>query len=114
MLFYKLDENKKVMPSSLEEWSELIDGRLPTNYRHVADDMIEGKRVSTVFHGLCHNYNLSIEIPSVFKPLVFETMIFDNKQAENYQERYSTWEEAEEGHKRAIEWVKGGCKEDEL
>ena len=31
----------------------------------------------------------------------------------DYQERYATWKEAEEGHKRAVQWVKEGCKEDD-
>ena len=46
-------------------------------------------------------------------PIVFETMVFDGDRSDIYQERYATWKEAEDGHKRAIEWVKNGCKEDE-
>lgn len=34
----------------------------------------------------------------------FETMIFGGEH-DQYQERYSTWDEAEAGHKRAIELV---------
>lgn len=37
-MYYKLDENKNVVKSSLEEWSDFIEGRLPTNYRHVGND----------------------------------------------------------------------------
>lgn len=108
-MYYKLDENKNVIPSSLEEWANFIEGNSPTNYRHVGDEVINGYRISTVFLGLCHNfYHNSANIP-----IVFETMIFKEDKSLDYQERYSTWKEAEEGHKRAIEWVKKGCKEDE-
>ena len=106
-MFYKLDEDKNVVKSSLEEWQNFIVGNLPTNYKHVGDDEVNGKRISTVFLGLCHNYNPYSNIP-----IVFETMIFDEGK-DIYQERYSTWKEAEEGHKKAVEWVKNGCKDTE-
>jgi hypothetical protein len=105
-MYYKLDKNKNVVPSSMEEWATFIEGKFPTNYKHVGDDTIEGKRVSTVFSGLCHDFlNEGI-------PIVFETMVFTDREG-IYQERYSTWQQAEEGHKKAIEWVKNGCKEEE-
>lgn len=106
-MYYKLDENKNVVPSSLEEWAKFIEGKFPTNYRHVGDEFINGKRISTVFLGLCHNWN-----PSSSIPIVFETMIFDGDESLNYQERYSTWQQAEEGHQRAVEWVNNGCKDE--
>lgn len=105
-MYYKLDENKNVVPSSREEWSDFIEGNLPTNYKHVGDDMVDGKRVSTVFLGLDHNWNPESKIP-----IVFETMVFRNS-VDIYQERYSIWKEAEEGHQRAIQWVKDGCKDE--
>lgn len=103
-MYYKLDENKNVIPSSLEEWSNFIENRLPTNYLHVGDDTVDGKRVSTVFIGICHNFN-----PDSNVPIVFETMVFEDYGSSIYQERYSTYKEAEDGHKRAIEWVRNGC-----
>ena len=105
-MYYKLDENKNVVPSSLEEFTTFIEGTFPTNYRHVGDDTINGYRVSTVFIGICHNFN-----PCSGVPIVFETMIFEGDRSDIYIERYSTWKEAEEGHKRAVEWVKNGCNE---
>jgi len=36
-------------------------------------------------------------------------MIFGGKY-NNYQERYSTWAEAEEGHRKAVVLVKEGAK----
>lgn len=53
-------------------------------------------RVSTVFLGLDHRFGDN------GPPLVFETMIFGGPQ-DSYQERYSTWEEAEAGHDRAVQ-----------
>ncbi len=103
-MYYKLDENKNVVPSSLEEWSNFIEGRLPTNYQHVGDDTVNGKRISTVFIGICHDFD-----PYNNMPIVFETMIFDSGHS-IYQVRYSTYDEALEGHAKAIKWVKNGCK----
>ncbi len=34
-------------------------------------------------------------------PVLFETMIFGGPE-HGYQERYTSWTEAEEGHKRAV------------
>lgn len=60
--------------------------------RHVAKDEKKGVRVSTVFLGLNHGFGDA--------PLWFETMIFGGAH-DQFQERYSTWEEAESGHARA-------------
>ncbi len=97
--YYKLDEDKNVSESSLEEWATFIEKTFPINYVHVGDDTVYGRRVSTVFIGVDHNFNPYSKIP-----LIFETMVFDG-DTPIYQDRYSTWKEAEEGHKDAIEWV---------
>lgn len=106
-MYYKLDENKNVIPSSLEEWASFIEGDLPTNYRQAGRDVINNMTISTIFIGLCHNYNPRSKIP-----IVFETMIFDIEGKDIYQERYSTWKQAEKGHQRAIQWLKEGCKDE--
>lgn len=105
-MYYKLDENKNVVKSSLEEWSDFIEGRLPTNHKHVADEIVNGKRISTIFIGLCYDFNNS------GIPMVFETMVFNNGEG-IYQTRYATWSEAEEGHRAAVELVKAGCIDQE-
>ena len=107
-MYYKLDENKNVVKSSLKEFATFMEGALPTNYRRVGDDTIDGYRISTVFIGLCHNFDHRAEVP-----IVFETMVFKGKKSDIYMERYSSWQEAEEGHQRVVEWVKNGCKEDD-
>jgi hypothetical protein len=53
--------------------------------------------VSTVFLGMDHSFNGGT-------PVLFETMIFGGEY-DQFQERYCTWDEAEEGHKVACELV---------
>lgn len=65
--------------------------------------------VSTVDLGIDHSFGIG-------KPLYYETMIFEKNGNEIdfsgiYQERYSTEEEAREGHKKAIKYVKEELEE---
>lgn len=106
--YYKLDENKNAIPCSFEEFSEQYKDMMEHSNLHVEDENINGYWVSTVWLGVNHNH-LSDE-----NPLIFETMIFKTGYNEIYCERYSTWAQAEEGHKKAVEWVKNGCKEEDL
>lgn len=75
--------------------------------KHVGEDFIYGNRISTVWLGL------DLGLSQSHKPLIFETMIFkeeeievEDKWDETYMERYSSYEEALEGHKKACEFVK--------
>lgn len=106
--YYKLNEDKTVSPCSAEEWSKQLEELHKNGNKHVALDVVDGKIVSTIWLGTNHNW---LESP----PLIFETMIFDEWEIGNgreiYCERYSTYKEAEEGHKTAIQWVVDGCKE---
>ena len=73
------------------QWYETAD-------RHVAKSGFReaGKvYVSTVFLGLDHSFGYG-------PPLLFETMIFGGEHDE-FQDRCSTWKEAEEMHKRACQ-----------
>lgn len=86
-------KDKKVIPTeNMTEWGEMFKGK----DRLVAKDTIGDADISTVFLGLNHGYG--------GKKLWFETMIFGGEHDE-FQERYATWEEAEAGHKRAVEMV---------
>ncbi len=109
--YYKLDENKNVIPCSIYELQDYFD----KNSRIVKQEIIDDKLVSTVFLSIDHGHPYWSGDPENYKPVVFETMIHDEKNDKwlDYQDRYCTWQEAEAGHQRAIEWVKGGCKEDE-
>jgi len=65
--------------------------------------------VSTVDLGIDHSFGIG-------KPLYYETMIFKNIDGDvrlGYQERYSTKEEAINGHQKAIEYVESGVIERE-
>jgi len=66
--------------------------------RQVAHDRVGDVRVSTVFLGLDHGYGDG-------PPVLFETMIFGGPH-DQYQERYSTWEEALDGHLKALALVR--------
>ena|ERR1700722_16805221 len=87
-------DNHEVIPSDLKSWAQWFE----TNERFVQLDTIGEVRVSTVFLGLDHSFNAG-------PPLLFETMIFEGAH-DLYQERYSTWDEAVEGHRRALNLVK--------
>jgi hypothetical protein len=65
----------------------------------VAFDTIYDVGVSTVFLG--SDRRLSDDGP----PLLFETTVFGSP-LDKYTVRYSTWEEAEAGHKQVIDLVK--------
>ena len=65
---------------------------MSTANRRVAECFYGEVRVSTVFLGIDHNYNPDKG------PMLFETMIFGGA-LDQWQWRYSTWEEAEVTHK---------------
>ena len=112
-MYYKLDENKNVVPCTIEEWAKQRELMRIENTKHVAVDFVKSKWVSTVWLGIDHN-TMTWTASKDHAPHIFETIVFDrNSHYELYTDRYSTWKEAEEGHKKAIEWVKNGCKDDE-
>lgn len=82
-------EGKKAVPCDLMTWAKAFE----KSDRTVAKSEKGGVKVSTVFLGLDHQYG---EGP----PLIFETMIFGGEH-DQYQDRHSTWEQAEAGHLEA-------------
>lgn len=64
-----------------------------SEHRRVAHEERNGVRVSTMFLGIDHQWG---EGP----PLLYETMIFGGAH-DQYQERCSTWEQAEAMHATA-------------
>lgn len=101
---YLLDENKNAIPCTTEKWSEQREEMSKNNTKHVAEETIGDYWVSTVWLGLDHQWL------DDGPPLIYETMVFDTDHHEIYCSRSSTWFEAEEGHREAVEWVKNGCK----
>lgn len=90
------DGRTPVGTQSLQDWGIWFATR--DHLRRVAWDFDNDLEVtvSTTFLGLDHNY-----MPSG-PPLLFETMIFGGPK-DGYLERYSTWDEAERGHQRAMD-----------
>jgi prephenate dehydrogenase len=65
------------------------------NRKIVKQETINGHFVSTVFLGLDHSWLGQA-------PLLWETMIFSNSDLDQYQERYSSYEDALKGHEEAL------------
>lgn len=91
---YILVDKKPVEEPDFMKWAKWFE----TADRHVnKTELPDGVKVSTVFLGMDHGFMSNT-------PILFETMIFGGEHDE-YQERYSTWEEAEAGHERAIQLI---------
>lgn len=88
---YVLDKNRNPVPVTFDEWLHH-----PNKMQRVAASGVEGEiYVSTMFLGIDHRFDDG-------PPMIFETMIFGGPH-DQWQERCSTWTEAEEMHKRACE-----------
>jgi len=105
--YFYLNADHTFRPCTLDEWGSQIYEMKNNHSKHVADEIINDCWVSTVWMGINHQY---FDGP----PLLFETMVFkDGKSGDDiYMDRYSTWDEAEEGHKKAVQWVMDGCKDE--
>lgn len=91
---YYNKEGKKI---TLREWGKLFED---WKYKRIGlDNLPNGYRVSTVWLGLDHSFTGG-------EPLIFETMVFNDKLKESAQdcdmERYSTLEQAIKGHKKMV------------
>lgn len=102
--YYLQGREVKEWTGSLTDWAKYNYGPNNSN-RRVGNDEINGLFVSTVFLGLDHGFG--------GKPQLFETMIFssDNRRVDGadgyeYQERCSTYDEAEAMHKRACDYAR--------
>ncbi len=83
-------KDRQAVPASLEEWAKWFQ----TADRIVAKSDVGDVSVSTVFLGLDHSFGDG-------PPMLFETMIFGGEHDE-YQDRCSTWKEAEQMHTKAV------------
>ena len=88
---------------TLEQWGPLMND---IAYKRVAMDTFpSGRWVSTVWLGMDHSFSFDgKKVP----PLIFETMVFDGTGSglEEDLERYSTEEQAREGHQRIVAMVR--------
>lgn len=91
--------NKNGKEITTVEWCTLLSDQ---SYRVVKQETLpNGYRVSTVWLGLNHQFMDGV-------PLIFVTKVFKSKNNTNPDgERYSTEQEAIEGHKRMVDkWCK--------
>ena len=94
MRHYILDENREpVLEPDLFKWGRWLE----TANRKIGDSTVGDAQISTVFLGLDHGF-------SGGDPILFETMIFGGRHDE-YQERYTTREDALKGHRAAVQMV---------
>jgi hypothetical protein len=98
MDFYLLDENKQPYKVGIEKAIELYSN--PDMKIVQQDTLPNGKFVSTVFLGFDHSWDVGPH-----EPVLFETMVFpDNEsKSDEYMERYTSYEDAIAGHKKALE-----------
>jgi len=93
---YAILEGKTVVGvDDVLEWGKFFEGKS----RVVGKTKVGKASISTVFLGLNHSWE-----PDE-KPLWFETMIFGGP-LDQWQERYTTWDEAEAGHKKLVRLAK--------
>ena len=90
---YILDGHKTIPCNDVLEWARWFEKA----ERHVGNDTKNNIQVSTVFLGLNHSFGQGA-------PLLFETMVFGGEH-DGDMDRYSTWEEAEQGHKKMCDIV---------
>lgn len=99
---YILNGHTPVKANSLVEWAESME----KTDRTVKRTTVGESRVSTVFLGLDHSFEEGAT------PVLFETMVFGGPD-DQYQERYTTWDEAEAGHDRIVAMLERGVRLDD-
>jgi hypothetical protein len=96
-MYYRLNGRKTELVGGMKE---MIDANLPITTRLFSTE-IGQSRISTVFLSMDHGLAGLIGDGT---PVLFETMVFGGEHDE-YQERYHTYDEAEEGHNRIVEMI---------
>lgn len=96
------EDGKTPVECDLMTWARMFEN----GSRVVRKSTVCGIDVSTVFLGLNHQYGDG-------PPLLFETMIFGGEH-DQYQERYSTWGEAEAGHEAAEQMIANDHRQEKL
>lgn len=93
-MFYALDaENRPYEVNSIFEWATWFeDANRIVDYTQITSEVT----VSTVFLGLDHRFP-----PDTGPPLLFETLIFGG-ELDGDGNRYSSWDDAETGHKAFV------------
>lgn len=98
MTWYILKRGRPVKAKSIKHyhyWS------LNSKYKNVKQEHIGDVFISTVFLGLDHAFPWDEDQT----PVLWETMIFGGEHDQSYQERYTSYEDALEGHQTALNLV---------
>jgi len=101
--YWYLVGHKAIPTNDVKKWEKSWH---PVSKRVVAQEMVEGVYVSTVFLGIDHSFGGDV-------PLLFETMIFPHEEATNAygeQWRWPTWDAAEAGHKAIVHAILNGLE----
>lgn len=90
---YRLGSNGTPLPEpDTLTWARAMEGD-----RRVAETIVDGYRVSTVFLGIDHNFGRGK------LPVLWETMVFpEDSYHDLYYERYTSVDDALEGHQRVV------------
>ena len=94
-----LEDHTAVPVDDMMAWGAFMEGGIEN--RRVGYTEIDNYKVYTTFLGLDHAWNGG-------PPLLFETMIQKADEWLGYQERCSTWQEAEIQHELALIKVRSG------
>lgn len=95
-MYYKL-VGKRVVRTTQDGWLKSMQRKT-----HVLKmDSFDKTIVSTVFLGIDHRMFENSD------PVLFETMIFNHDKFNNYQQRYTNYDDAMRGHQVAVNLVKG-------
>lgn len=98
---YILDDDLNPIPVSMEEsmdWCKRNKEDWQDKKRMALTEFTCGTRVSTVFLGLDHNHGDGT-------PILFETLVFDKHGDSDDMTRYTTFDNAIQGHKETVDRV---------
>ncbi len=102
---------REIVPATLMQWGKWLETNM--NDRIIKQEDVGDCWVSTVFLGLNHSWDPD------GPPILFETMVFetgkDGKRDMSgiFQDRCSTYDEAEAMHAKAVAWVEAGCQDED-
>lgn len=104
MSLYYVLKDRVAVEADMRTWATFFEDR---SNRRVASTYVDHVWISTVFLGIDHGFP---ENP--LAPLIFETMVFNAPTdfAEEYCERYGTWNEAVAGHQGVLREVTKAIK----
>lgn len=101
-------DGREIVPATLMEWGKWMESR---GNVIIKQEVVGDCWVSTVFLGLNHSWDPD------GPPILFETMVFetgkDGKRDMSgiFQDRCTTYDEAEAVHAKAVAWVQDGCQD---